>query len=338
MTRRPAPHPDDRRGGLNGGKLIAIPLILIVTLAALWTAGWFYMASRLEAQTQTLMAELAKDGTDVSCDDLNVAGYPLRLGLDCQSVKLQSRDNRYALQTASLQSAARLYNPKRLDGQASGPGILRWPGLPPLHLNWDNLHFSARIAKPLPTEVSVNAQGADIALSQGSAPVASISRFDGRSEIKDSDLIVSAELRDLIIAALGQNESRPLVIDFEASVKNGVAALAQNGGDSLRGLSGKLRELKLRSDDAEIDISGDYAVDRKGLLNGKVEIRVKHPEQVGDLLAAFVPDEADTIRSAFDTLDGLAIDGDRTPPIPVRIKDGVPSILFIKLPRIPALP
>ncbi len=110
--------------------------------------------------------------------------------------------------------------------------------------------------------------------------------------------------------------------------------------ESLRGLSGDLDQLSLRAGggDAEITISGDYAIDEKGRLNGKVEIRVNQPKRVGELLAALAPGEADAIRSAFDALDGLAIDGHRTPPIPVRIKDGVPSILFIKLPRIPPLP
>ncbi len=161
MTRRLAPHPADRKTAINGGRILIVGAVTILAAAALWTAVWFYMASRLEAQTRGIIADLDEQGAAVSCTALGAHGYPFRLGLSCEQLDFATRDGRYAARAPGFRSTAPLYDPGQLAGRAEGPASLLWPGLPPLRLQWDELRFSTSLAEPLPDEVTARCRSRD---------------------------------------------------------------------------------------------------------------------------------------------------------------------------------
>ncbi|MDG4869854.1 DUF2125 domain-containing protein, partial [Guyparkeria sp. 1SP6A2] len=77
---------------MNASKSRKRPIALIVILLVLiagYTAGWFYIANRLEARAKADMAKLASQGVGVKCEDLRMGGYPLRVNVVCDSISWQ---------------------------------------------------------------------------------------------------------------------------------------------------------------------------------------------------------------------------------------------------------
>ena len=64
---------------------IALGIFLIVLVAA-YTAGWFYVADRLQTRATADMAKLSAQGIGVRCEDLRTSGYPLRVNVVCDSI------------------------------------------------------------------------------------------------------------------------------------------------------------------------------------------------------------------------------------------------------------
>ncbi|WP_114389718.1 DUF2125 domain-containing protein [Notoacmeibacter marinus] len=339
MTRRLAIHPDDRKSRFRPGRMIAGLLVMTLAICAIWTAGWFYMASRLEEQTRAVLAQIAAGGARVSCADLEATGYPMRFGVVCDSVSFATADGQYAATAQSLVSTAEIRKPERIGGKLEAPLALGGTSIPPLVMRWDDLRFSTDYDEPLPQRVSISADNVTLSRQSSQATFAEATKIDLSGRLRQGDLDLELELADFFAAVPTAVRLPPLTLTTKTSITDGAARLAGNGFTTMRGLSGSLRELRLRtpSGDPQIWISGDYSIDERGLIDGDVSVRIQSPERLGDIIAELAPGEADTIRSAFKTLDGFTADG-KTPSIPVRIKDGVPSILFIKLPRIPPLP
>lgn len=312
--------------------------VAFLAILAVWTAGWFYMANRLEAQTRAVIDEIASDGSRASCDPLEATGYPLRLGLACDTVSFASADGRYLAKAGNFISAAKIHELESISGRLQSPLTLKGPDFPPLIARWDDLRFSTKYAEPLPQAASISADNVTLSQQSSQGAFAEVAKLGLAWRIRNSDLDIDLQLHEAFAAVPTAVRLPPLTLLMQTSVANGVERLS-NGLETARGLSGQLESLRLRTatGDAQIWISGDYEIDERGLIDGDVNVRIQSPERLGDIIAELAPGEADTIRSAFGTLDSFTVDG-KTPSIPVKIRDGVPSILFIKLPRIPPLP
>ncbi|MCP1199987.1 DUF2125 domain-containing protein [Notoacmeibacter sp. MSK16QG-6] len=339
MTRRLATHPDDRQSRFRFGALALWVATAILLILIAWTAGWFYMASRLEEQTRTILTQIEASGAEASCGDLTTTGYPFQLGVACDTVSFGTADGQYTATAPGLVSTAEIRKPERIGGRLGSPLTLEGPDFPPLTLRWDDLRFSTDYDEPLPQRAALRVDDVKLFQEESQTPFAEASQLHLTWRLHQSDLDLNLQLSDFFAAVPTAVRLPPLTLIAKASVADGAQKLAGGGLRTMRGLSGTLSELRLHTadGDAEIQISGDYVVGDDGLIDGDVHVRIESPERLGDIIAELAPDEADTIRSAFKTLAGFTVDG-KTPSIPVRIKDGVPSVLFIKLPRIPPLP
>lgn len=337
MTRRLAPHPDDQNGGgINWLRPVLWLVVLALVLIAIWTAVWFYMADQLQSQTRSVLSQMRSNGATAECADDRVAGYPFRLGMICEEIAYG--DDGRTVRAGQLRITAKITDLSDMAGELQGPLDLELPGLDPAVMNWDTLQFSTRYAEPVPEAAAIDIRNGAIRLGDNSGPLLNVGHMQMQGQLNGTDLALAARLQEVLF---GDVEGLPaLRVEYDGIVANAPSFAMATGLRSFRGLSGRLHGLRLATEDgdAALEVSGDYAVDREGLLSGDVEIRVESPERMGDLLATLVPGEADALRTAFDALESFTINGDKTPPIPIRIKNGEPSLLFLKLPRIPPLP
>src|SRR3954471_22608322 len=72
--------------------LIALPLVLVVVLAAAWSGFWYYASREAEARINDWQAQQAKAGRLFSCGSQTVGGYPFRIEARCSDVAVELKD------------------------------------------------------------------------------------------------------------------------------------------------------------------------------------------------------------------------------------------------------
>ena len=128
-----APPPPGRRRSRLG---LFLPFVLLGLLAALWSAGWFYLRDRAGREIDGWLAREAAAGRAWTCADRSITGYPFRLELRCGSVGLARSDGGFTL--GPFTAVVQVYQPRHALFEATGPfqvrqgdltGEARWTSL-----------------------------------------------------------------------------------------------------------------------------------------------------------------------------------------------------------------
>lgn len=124
--------------------IFILPL-LIVVLAAAWSAFWFYAASKVDENVDIWRAREAAAGRQYDCADRTVTGFPFRLEVRCSgvSVALQAQTATQSVTqvpiTAKLGEilvVAQIYTPRLLIAEFKAPALLSENGQPAVAVNW----------------------------------------------------------------------------------------------------------------------------------------------------------------------------------------------------------
>lgn len=91
---------------------LALPLLLLLGLAG-WSGYWLYTQARIQKEVERGVAQLEARGGKFVCEDRRWLGFPLRIALSCGSVRLDVPGGP-AVETAALEAAGHLYNPRRI--------------------------------------------------------------------------------------------------------------------------------------------------------------------------------------------------------------------------------
>jgi hypothetical protein len=312
--------------------------VFVVILFGGYSAGWYYLADRVTREANAAIASLNRDGVTAECANPVVRGYPFRLGLYCDSLGYADPSRNIVATAGSLSTAAQVYQPLRVVGELRGPLRTALPGTPPLWLDWDNLRASARLARPLPQLVSVEAEGLSGQTDpEDGEPVMlfSATRIEGHLRPNGADLDWAGSFTGLQIdpATVGGRTLPVMSGSGDATLKNGVQLL-ETRATSLRGQSGMIRNLDLSSAaNTGVLLSGTFSVGTDGLLDADLKITVRDPKGVSAALAAAFPEARDQITTGFS---GLSMLGD-TPTMPLKISKGRAVLGFIPLGKIPPL-
>jgi hypothetical protein len=116
----PAPKPRSRLG-------VFLPFALLLVVAVLWTAGWFYIRDRATREMDGWLAREAAAGRAWTCADRSISGYPFRLELRCASLTLARQDGRFTL--GPITALVQIYQPRHGLLQAAGPFHVEQGGL-----------------------------------------------------------------------------------------------------------------------------------------------------------------------------------------------------------------
>jgi hypothetical protein len=125
---------------------ILILPVLIVALAAGWSAFWFYAASKVDENVDLWRAREAAAGRVYDCANRSVSGFPFRLEVRCSGVSV-SLTSQTATQnvtqtpiTAKLGEilvVAQIYTPRLLIAEFTAPAVLSDRGQPAMVMNWN---------------------------------------------------------------------------------------------------------------------------------------------------------------------------------------------------------
>jgi hypothetical protein len=137
---------------------VFVPFFLVVVLAALWTAGWFYIAARAPGEIDAWRAREAAAGRLYGCGTQSIAGFPFRMEVRCSDPSAQLSDMAppLALKAADAFVTWQIYQPALLIGEFAGPLSLGEPGKPASFVaHWGLAQASLRASLAGPERVSL---------------------------------------------------------------------------------------------------------------------------------------------------------------------------------------
>lgn len=329
MTSSQEPRPKSNR------RFLWLALFIAVLFGG-YSAGWFWFADRAGREVQERIAELNRNGVTVACANSEIKGFPFRIGLFCSRLEYENSAQRISVSAGNLRTAAQIYQPMHTVLEVDGPLRVTAPDLPQLQFDWDLFHASARIARPLPQRVSVEARKltAQAAFSDG-APMPLFAAEDVQAHVRPNgnDVDLAGTFTGLVIdpQAVEGRKLPPLDGSTDATLNNGVS-LIEAGIQGLRGQSGTIRSMTITSGgSAGAALSGPWSVGDDGLIDANLRVTIHNPKQLSEILSTVIPEQRPRIEAA---LSGLAMLGD-APTLPLRITKGRAVLGFIPLGLIP---
>ncbi|MDK1490455.1 DUF2125 domain-containing protein [Sinorhizobium sp. 7-81] len=333
----------DVANGSSAGKKFLWLAVGIVLAAGIYSAGWFFAADQIEKRLTTYLSEKRENGLGGECTDMEVRGFPFRIGLFCDKLRLDDNLRGASVSFGSLRTASQVYQPGRAIVELDGPAEVRMsPGLT-VSADWTLLHASLNATMSGLERSSIaydNLTGtARWPLTGDSLGFgASHGEIHLRQNGEDLDAALSVEKLDLR-PAQGPSLASPVDVAADVTVV-GKAGWMQAGALSarmLRGSSGELRHLTLDAGEGmSAKLSGPFSVNDQGLISGEFSLTMMNIDAWHTSLMKVVPEEIDLINNIATMLKALA-GGKNEATVKLNVRDGTAFLAFIPVGVLPTL-
>lgn len=315
----------------------------VVLVTGLYTGGWFLAADQIESRLPAYLAGKRGTGLGGECAEMEVRGFPFRIGLFCEKVRLD--DARYGASASfgALRSAAQVYQPGRAVIELDGPAEIRVsPGIS-ISADWTLLHAS--LAATL-TGVDRTSLAYDNLTGTVRSPLSAKGLSFGanhgevhlRQNGEDLDAALRVDKLDLRPEdGLSLVQPADIAADFTFTGKADWLQGASLSPHALRGTAGELRQLTLDlGDGMSAKLSGPFSVGEQGLISGEFSLTLMGIGDWRDSLAKAVPEETDLINNVANMLTALAGGKDEA-TVKLNVRDGTAFLAFVPIGVLPAL-
>jgi hypothetical protein len=311
-------------------------LALLLVLAGIaYTFAWMHFAGLVRERVEATLSAMRETGASADCADREVHGFPLHFILKCDSVRYVDPASSAVVSVSSMRAAADIYNPRRVRIALAAPAELQVPGTGPIVVHWEKMH--GELFPPFGRDAAVEVEGEQLSAEQTqSDPVLTVAFIHGTAKVAGADADLKGRFDGL--------QFGPTVPDFgDLPPLSGVADLVVKGGASLalkdarsfRGRSAEFRKLVLSpSDDASVTVKGTASVDQEGRVDADLRVRLRNPQELAAALKLAFPDKAKDIDRGLALVSALGND----PMVPVTIREGLVTVGFFPVGRIPPLP
>ncbi|MEM6463423.1 MAG: DUF2125 domain-containing protein [Pseudomonadota bacterium] len=315
----------------------------IVAAVLIYCGVWFFLAGQLESRSRALLTDLQNQNVVADCRDLEVRGFPFRLGVFCSSVAAQDALSDTLVTAGGFRSAAQLYKPNHIISELDGPvsvesgiGILA-------DMDWDVLRASTVFNRRGLDRASMESEALTAALSinDNPAPVrinAESSELHARQNNADLDAYLRLNAAELSFQGLA--DALPL-IDMQADLTLADRAWLLSAGhdqqNPLYDLAASLNNLNADLENgAGLSIDGPFSVDESGILSGKFNLEIRGVGAWQELIAVHFPEQAQYVENFSGILSAIGGGGDNL-SLPVNITQGAVRIGIIQVGQIPPL-
>lgn len=307
---------------------------------ALYTAGWYYAANRLEGFLNNALVASAEGPVAADCNGLSVGGFPFLIGVTCEKTGLLDQPNGIKAAFEGFRSAARIYMPGTAIVEIDGPAQVSSAYGVSAKGDWQSLRAS----------LSANLDGLKKASFEGravTAKIASDRTFQSFNlAIGHPELHVRANGDDLDIALLTEDvdfsmegfiqplprlsASADLTLVGKSHVLNGKAY----GGKET---SGELRALKVdMGQGMYAELSGPFSIDAEGWVSGSLVLYVENLDLWEKTLLTGFPEASGTISGMSEMLRGLTKGRDKV-SVNLSIDKGTIMLSLIPIGHIPQI-
>ena len=309
--------------------------VLLAIIAS--TAGWFFVASKIDSFAEAFIKQQAAMGTTINCDSRDVQGFPFRFGLFCESISFDSASQGISFSAGSVRSAAQFYAPRDLIVELDSPAQYQADGPMSVWMDWSQMRARILASEPLPKRLSITGRQVAIGLeaNQEKARAETVEAF---ARVVDQDLDIAGRTTAFnFVDTVAQLDGLPLLgADFDMRIVEGDQLLIGTR-QSLRGFDIQLNRLALLLDpDRGIIVSGPLSIAQDGLVNGRLSVRIIDVDAVSSTLTKALPDAAALI-TAFAS--GQPREGEQQDEIEleITINAGQARLGLIPLGTIPPL-
>lgn len=333
-------------GGKTFRKRTITLVIAVPVFIAAYTAGWFYIADRLEAKARADMARLDAQGVGVQCENLHMGGYPLRINVVCDSISWQRPSEGMAFRAGKFSSGSPLYAPYSLTNALTGPAFIEFPGISPLEVNWSKFTSNTRLARPFPTEIEIAARDVAVGLRTEptkTEPLSSLEHMNVQIDGSTGMLKLMGRFAGLKFApsVIGNAKSPELdgVADIDISDAEGLLASdSEFVYQRLRGHSGTINQAFVSMPNgAMVSLTGPFSVNEDGLINADLKLTLVNAQSLAQAGQAVFPAQGGNIATVLFALSAMPKDENGNPTMEIAIRKGKASAGFIPLGRLPAL-
>ena len=283
-------------------------IVLLVLIIAGWSAAWLYGREILSERLEAERAGMARYGTELTCAQLVVAGYPFRYEVRCADLDAAGKGATGSL--GSLNAVALIYNPRHIILEASPPFSVSLKDIgETAQILWDTARASVRFGENGVGKVDVVVTGPDVTASN---PFAVMEAVAEKAELHLRPVPEASTDLDGFLSADGLRT--PVLPTQEASfdlrahvrLKNGMALLAGADAMQLRRMAGGVLPLELvlfelKTDASMLTASGDLQVNPDGTLSGTLDLALSQPDRALDIFTPLMPPG----NTAFAAADGL---------------------------------
>lgn len=246
---------------------MALPLIAVVALLALWSGYWFVAMHFARLKAAEERAKLAAQGVNLVCDSENWGGYPFRFEFSCTQPRLTLGDGTRAA-ASRLEALAQAYMPWHVMLLLDGPTALTPRGQPSLEARHGRAVASINLRSPNEPVVIAETRNLEVK-GLGTAQHALLS-YRQRGGGTREDAAVDASVVTVTLPG------RPPV-SFDRITADATAEARQ---------SFTLRSAQATSGTLTLQATGAATLDAERRPQGQVEASLNDPAAAAKLIAA----------------------------------------------------
>ncbi|MFN3130046.1 DUF2125 domain-containing protein [Roseibium sp.] len=341
----------DTAAGKTPSKRKYLVLIgVIVIVVAGWSGAWAYGRTVLADQLDMQFGRFSEQGTEVTCTDLTIGGYPWRYEIRCDDLKSRDLSGSEGAM-GGLTAVALVYNPWHVILEAATPAAVSLPlaGVSG-DLTWETARASARYSTEALGKVDVVVTKPALRVQNPAAEARVVSEkaeFHLRPSPETTGAVDGFFSIDGLMVEQLPSLTNPVDARMHLQVLNGAPLLS---GADLRSLVlANGGELPVRLVLAEVALGasrfggrGDLTVNGAGALSGTLTLTLVQPSNMLNSIRPLFPpnsNEFSIVESLLSSLQPTGTDhlGDPAIEIPLLIDNGLMRMGFVTLGRIPPL-
>ncbi|MBO9100050.1 MULTISPECIES: DUF2125 domain-containing protein [unclassified Rhizobium] len=327
----------------RGFRGMFILLGIIVLLAAVYTAGWFYAASALKTNVLRALGKQDAAGFTGQCTDLDQQGFPFRIGLTCSKVQVDDHTRGVSATFDDLSASAHVYAPGNIEWQLNSPAEIRtsqgltisseWAALQSTMVTRGNgIEQGATTINGLKTAVVSSATGQTVNFT------ADKTEIHVRQNGEDLEAVFEVKNSNAVIKDFPQLPALAAEIDVTLTGKAGLLDGSEKDGRGLFGASGILRKVTTDIGDGRImTLSGPFSFDDDGFLSGQFKLEIQQISHWRDSIKQAIPAAKQTVDMAGKLLKALAAGEDKV-SVDLTVDHGAVTLSgFIPVGKIPPI-
>jgi hypothetical protein len=149
---------------------IVAPLVLVLALAAGWSAFWYFAAQKTEQVIADWIEREGQLGRTYDCASRTVSGYPFRIEVRCEGPTAVVRDPNVAvsIKAQNLVAVAQVYQPDLIIAEVTGPmTVVESESNVTFNADWRLLQASLRGSPAAPQRLSLVVDGVKLVRAGG---------------------------------------------------------------------------------------------------------------------------------------------------------------------------